>query len=114
MNNYFVWVEITANTQTILDGDRFRAAMEKCAGIGIDSVILSIKDTSGFVLYNSSLAPHYSKFKDNFEEVDYLERCIRIVHECGMKIYASFDVFAEGNKMHRSPLMKGCKRRLDV
>lgn len=107
MNNYFVWVEITANTQTILDGDRFRAAMEKCAGIGIDSVILSIKDTSGFVLYNSSLAPHYSKFKDNFEEVDYLERCIRIVHECGMKIYASFDVFAEGNKMHRSPLMKG-------
>ena len=107
MNNYFVWVEITANTQTILDENRFREAMEKCAGIGIDSVILSIKDTSGFVLYNSSLAPHYSKFKECFAEIDYLERCTRIVHECGMKLYASFDVFAEGNKKRQSPLMKG-------
>ncbi len=107
MNNYFVWVEITANTQTILHEDRFRAAMKKCAEVGIDSVILSIKDTSGFVLYNSSLAPHYSKYKECFEEIDYLERCIHIVHECGMKLYASFDVFAEGNKKHRNPLMKG-------
>ena len=107
MNNYFVWVEITANTQTILQEDRFRDAMKKCAEVGIDSVILSIKDTSGFVLYNSSLAPHYSKFKEGFEEIDYLERCIRIVHECGMKLYASFDVFAEGNKKLRNPLMKG-------
>ena len=107
MNNYFVWVEITANTQTILHEDRFRDAMKKCAEAGIDSVILSIKDTSGFVLYNSSIAPHYSKFKEGFEEIDYLERCLRIVHECGMKLYASFDVFAEGNKMLRNPLMKG-------
>jgi uncharacterized lipoprotein YddW (UPF0748 family) len=110
MNNYFVWVEITANTQTILDEKCFREAMEKCAGVGIDSVILSIKDTSGFVLYNSSHAPHYSKYKDCFEEIDYLERCIRIVHECGMKLYASFDVFAEGNKKNRNPLMKGLTR----
>lgn len=107
MNNYFVWVEITANTQTILHEDRFRDAMKKCAEAGIDSVILSIKDTSGFVLYNSSIAPHYSKFKEGFEEIDYLERCLRIVHECGMKLYASFDVFAEGNKKLRNPLMKG-------
>ncbi|MBE5950380.1 MAG: hypothetical protein E7260_02160 [Lachnospiraceae bacterium] len=110
MNNYFVWVEITANTERILNADSFRDAMEKCAAAGIDSVVLSIKDTSGFVLYQSSLAPHYSKFKENFAEIDYLQRCIEIVHQCGMKLYASFDVFAEGNKKNRNPLMKGLTR----
>ncbi len=107
MNNYFVWVEITANTELILNEERFREAMKKCAASGIDSVILSIKDTSGFVLYQSSLAPHYSEFKECFEKTDYLRRGLAIVHECGMKLYASFDVFAEGNKHNRSPLMKG-------
>lgn len=107
MNNYFVWVEITANTETILDEARFMEAMKKCAETGIDSVILSVKDTSGFVLYQSNHAPHYSEFKERFEKIDYLQRCIEIVHKCGMKLYASFDVFVEGNKKHRSPLMKG-------
>lgn len=107
MNNYFVWVEITANTELILNADRFREAMKKCAERGIDSVILSIKDTSGFTLYKSSRAPHYSELKDCFENVDYLKRCLDIVHECGMKLYASFDVFAEGNKHHKHPKMKG-------
>ena len=67
MNNYFVWVEITANTETILDEARFMEAMKKCAETGIDSVILSVKDTSGFVLYQSNHAPHYSEFKERFE-----------------------------------------------
>ena len=110
MNNYFVWVEITANTERILNADSFREAMEKCAKAGIDSVILSVKDTSGFVLYKSNLAPHYSEFKERFEKVDYLQRCIEIVHQCGMKLYASFDVFAEGNKKNRHPLMNGLTR----
>ncbi len=107
MNNYFVWVEITANTELILKEDRFLEAMKRCAEAGIDSVILSVKDTSGFVLYRSNHAPHYSEFKECFEQIDYLQRCIEIVHQCGMKLYASFDVFVEGNKRNRSPLMKG-------
>ena len=110
MNNYFVWVEITANTERIIHADRFREAMEKCASVGIDSVILSVKDTSGFVLYHSSLAPHYSAYKECFGQEDYLEQCIEIVHQCGMKLYASFDVFAEGNKKRPSPLMKGLNK----
>ena len=80
MNNYFVWVEITANTERILDANLFSEAMEKCAKAGIDSVVLSIKDTTGFVLYNSKYAPHYSKLKSNFQEIDYLQQCIEIIH----------------------------------
>ena len=33
MNNYFVWVEITANKERILNADLFADAMAKCASI---------------------------------------------------------------------------------
>ena len=107
MNNYFVWVEITANTERILNADLFSEAMGKCAERGIDSVVLSVKDTSGFAIYNSQYAPHYSKLKSNFQEIDYLQQCLEIVHKHGLKLYASIDVFAEGNKINQNPLMKG-------
>lgn len=107
MNNYFIWVEISANRKLILEKERFSSAMEQCKNCGIDSVILSVKDTSGFVLYSSDYAPHYSKFNEQFQEKDYLQQCLEIIHEKGMKIYAAFDVFAEGNKRKRSPYMKG-------
>ena len=107
MKNYFVWIEITANQDTILDKNCFTQAMRKCRGVGIDSVILSVKDTSGFVLYPSKYAKHYSKYNSKFENIDYLQQCINIIHELGMKIYASFDVFAEGNKKNSSSYMKG-------
>lgn len=107
MNNYFVWIEITANRERILNEALFSEAMEKCAKCGIDSVVLSVKDTSGFTLYPSAFAPHYSRFDDRFENIDYLAKCLSIVHEKGMKLYAAFDVFAEGNKKRKNPLMKG-------
>ena len=107
MNNYFVWVEITANTERILNADLFSEAMGKCAERGIDSVVLSVKDTSGFAIYNSQYAPHYSKLKSNFQEIDYLQQCLEIAHKHGLKLYASIDVFAEGNKHNQNPLMKG-------
>ncbi len=107
MNNYFVWVEITANTQRILDANLFSEAMRKCAERGIDSVVLSVKDTSGFAIYNSKYAPHYSKLKSNFQEIDYLQQCLEIAHKHELKLYASIDVFAEGNKHKPNPLMKG-------
>ncbi|MBQ6714998.1 MAG: family 10 glycosylhydrolase [Clostridia bacterium] len=107
MNNYFVWIEITANRELILDEARFSDAMEKCAKCGIDSVVLSVKDTSGFALYPSKLAPHYSKFDERFSNADYLKSCLSVIHEKGLKMYAAVDVFAEGNKKKKSPLMKG-------
>lgn len=107
MNNYYVWVEITANMNTILDEMLFAQAMENCCKAGIDSVILSVKDTSGFVLYPSKYADHYSKYNTKFQDIDYLQRCIGIIHKWGMKVYASFDVFTEGRRRNSSPYMKG-------
>lgn len=107
---YEVWIEIQANKERILDKNEFRAAMEKCKNAGMTGIILSVKDTTGFVLYESSLAEHYSVFDADFAaDVDYVKQCFAIIRDLGMKCYAAFDVFAEGNKKRRHPQMKGFK-----
>ena len=107
---YEVWIEIQANKKRILDKALFRETMEQCQKAGMTGIILSVKDTSGFVLYESSLADHYSVFDPDFAaDTDYVKQCFDIIRSLGMKCYAAFDVFAEGNKKHRHPRMKGFK-----
>ena len=73
---YEVWIEIQANKKLILDSEKFREAMEKCKKAGMTGIILSVKDTSGFVLYKSSLADHYSEFDGEFAaDIDYAAEC---------------------------------------
>jgi GNAT superfamily N-acetyltransferase len=105
--NYYIWIEIQANKKTIVKEESFRKEMEHCKKAGIGAVILSVKDTSGFAVYDSKIAPHYSEYDDTFEYKDYLARCLTIVHELGMLFYASIDVFAEGNKRNPHPKMPG-------
>lgn len=109
-SNYFIWIEIEANKKTITDQQSFRQAMEKCRDAGIGAVILSVKDTSGFAIYESRIAPHYSEYDKIFEKKDYLLECLDTVHSLGMKFYASVDVFAEGNKRRPHPKMPGIQR----
>ncbi|NLL76218.1 MAG: family 10 glycosylhydrolase [Clostridiales bacterium] len=108
-NNYYVWIEIQANKNLICKRDNFRNAMEKCMRSGIGSVILSVKDTTGFTLFESAYAPHYSLYDPVFNGLDYLAECLGIIHSLGMKCYAAFDVFAEGNKKNPHLLMPGLK-----
>ena len=107
VKDYYVWIEITANMDTILSKERFQTAMERCRTAGIEAAILSVKDTTGFVLYPSSYAEHYSTYHEKFQEIDYLQQCIDIIHGLGMKVYAAFDVFTEGTKKNMDPRMKG-------
>ncbi len=104
-SNYYIWIEIEANKRTITDADIFRQTMQKCRNAGIGAVILSVKDTTGFAIYKSKFAPHYSEYDKIFKEKDYLTECLETVHSLGMKCYASVDVFAEGRKENPHPKM---------
>ena len=53
---YEMWVEIQANKEIITDQGRFDAAMKQCSEEGITGIILSVKDTSGFVLWKGAPA----------------------------------------------------------
>ena len=83
---YEVWIEIQANKKLILASVKSRGAMEKRKKAGMTGIILSVKDTSGFVLYKSSLADHYSEFDGEFAaDIDYAAECFKIIRELGMK-----------------------------
>ena len=95
---YDVWVEITANKEWILDAVKFEETMKKCRAVGMTGIILSVKDTTGFSLYPSQIAPHYSKYDKTFlPAYDYVKQCFSIIKNLGMKCYAAFDTFAAGN-----------------
>lgn len=103
---YSVWIEIQANKATIADAHQFRAAMRRCARAGMDAVLLSVRDTSGFALYPSKLASHYSQYDPAFAPgVDYLKQCVEICREEGLALFAALDVFVGGNRNHPQPGM---------
>ena len=103
---YSVWIEIQANKATIADAHQFRAAMRRCAQAGMDAVLLSVRDTSGFALYPSKLASHYSQYDPAFAPgVDYLKQCVEICREEGLALFAALDVFVGGNRNHPQPGM---------
>lgn len=108
-SNYFVWIEIEANKRTITDAAHFEQAMEKCRAAGINAVILSVKDTTGFVIYESGIAPHYAEYDEAFEKKDYLKECLETTRRKGLKLYAAIDVFAEGNKRRPHEKMPGIR-----
>ena len=107
---YNVWIEIQANKKTVTDSEKFLNVMQKCRDAGVTGVIMSVKDTTGFTLWPSRFAPHYSWYDDRtFRDVDYVKRAVDTVHGLGMKFYAAVDVFAEGNKNRKSELMAGIR-----
>lgn len=105
--NYYIWVEIEANKQRIIDEEYFKSIIKKCREAGIGSIILSAKDTTGFCIYKSSFVPHYNRFDKDFEYTDYLKTCIDAAHAEGLKLYAGIDVFAEGRVKQRHRLSPG-------
>lgn len=108
---YDLWVEISANKDLILDAYKFEDTMKKCRDAGMTGIILSVKDTTGFCLYPSQIAPHYSEYDKEFlPSYDYVAQCFSIIRKLGMKTYASFDAFAAGNRRKPHPSMPGIQR----
>ncbi len=106
-DQYYVWVEIDANKKRILNSAVFEQTLKKCVLAGIGTVILSVKDTTGFCLYHSSFVPHYSKFDSDFENTDYLRAYLTLAHQYGVKLCAGIDVFSEGRVQQRNSLSPG-------
>ncbi|AST56513.1 S-layer protein [Thermoanaerobacterium thermosaccharolyticum] len=111
IKNYYLWMEIHANKNRILNSKYFEDVLDKCVQSGISSIILSVKDTSGFCIYNSKIVPHYSYFDPDFEKnKDYLDLYINMAHSKNLKIYAAVDVFSEGNKENKNILSKAYEK----
>lgn len=100
-----MWVEQFPNAKTLLTEADVEDVILKSKEIGITAFGLDVKGPEGYVSYRKndlSNSPYYSeikaeKKKNNPELHDLLQTFITISHKHGMKVYASFNIFTEGN-----------------
>jgi uncharacterized lipoprotein YddW (UPF0748 family) len=73
--------------------------MQKCVEYETDIVVIDVKPISGYVLYNSKIAPKMTEWKGEThpEDYDLLQVCIEEGHKRGLKVYASMNFFSEGH-----------------
>lgn len=109
-----MWVEQFPNAKTLLTEADVEAVILESKKNGITSFGLDVKGPEGYVSYRKndlSKSPYYSEIKaekkrTNPEIYDLLEAFTTIAHKHGMKVYASFNIFTEGNVgLNESPLL---------
>ncbi len=94
-----VWFDATANWTRLGTAEQVGAIMDKCVEAGVDVVVIDVKPISGYVLYNSALAPHMTEWKGVRRDgsFDLLDAACREGHRRGLRVFASVNVFAEGH-----------------
>ncbi|MEF9923999.1 MAG: alpha amylase family protein [Muribaculaceae bacterium] len=94
-----MWVDLSANWKTFSVPDSVGFYVEKCKDAGFSHLVVDVKGTGSSVMYPSNIAPRLTEWKGIKRPVDYdcLKLFIEEAHQRGMKVYASFNVFCEGN-----------------
>ncbi len=88
-----MWFDAEANLAELSLREGVREALECCANANIDTVIVDVKPLSGFVLYDSSVAPRMPGYPEGY---DLLATVLDAAKEFGVAVYAAVNVFSEG------------------
>lgn len=105
-----VWMEVSANLLTFASREQIAAVMERAHAAGVTDVIPEAKNAWGFVIYESTFAPHirtsplprvlppaYDAPATWFpRSVDPLQDVIEEAHARGIRVHAAVNVFGEG------------------
>lgn len=92
-----MWIDAEANYRRFCNADSIDYYMKKIASLGFTHAVVDVRPISGYVLYNSRLAP---KVKGAPTHFDYLAKFIETGHKYGLKVLASMNVFCAGHNYH--------------
>ncbi|MGP4079241.1 alpha amylase family protein [Pseudalkalibacillus sp. R45] len=101
-----LWYDLSANIQNLNTPEKVKNIVEKTARANIDTIILDVKNYTGFVGYLSEIAPHMStseipKYDEFPEGYDLLTEVIDEAHKHGIQVHANVNVFSEGNNDYK-------------
>jgi uncharacterized lipoprotein YddW (UPF0748 family) len=102
-----LWYDLSANVPYLNTKEKVQEIVAKTARANIDTIVLDIKNSTGFVAYKSSLAPHastskyYPKFEDYPAGYDLLATVIEEAHKYDIKVHAAMNVFSEGTTTYQ-------------
>ncbi len=93
-----MWFDAEANIKRFSHPDTIDKYIDKIADLGFTHAAVCIRPITGYLLYDSELAP---KYRGNYDDVkvdfDYLGKFIEAAHRRGIKVLASMNTFCAGH-----------------
>lgn len=98
-----LWIDAEQDVFLMSSKTAVQAILDKCTAVGVNTIALDVKPYSGFVLYNSKIAPKMTSFKGKPypEKFDLLQTVITEGHKRKLAIDAALNVFSEGLKAEK-------------
>ncbi|MFQ3548222.1 MAG: alpha amylase family protein [Armatimonadota bacterium] len=95
-----MWFDANANIWQLSTRQGVQEAVEQCKRANINTIIVDVKPLSGFVLYNSKIAPKMKYFngKPYPANYDLLQTTIEECRKAGIEVHAAINVFSEGSQ----------------
>ncbi len=98
-----LWMDATANIDTLKTRQGVRDIVAKCKKANINTIVLDVKPLIGEVMFKSTVAPKLVEWKGKPYPKDYdlLQTMLEEAHAAGIPVYASLNVFSEGHRMFK-------------
>jgi len=102
-----IWVasraNIFSNDGRFNDKELISKTLDTIKSVGITGLIVDVKGSSGYVNYQSNIAPILTSMGGNSmpPDMDYLAYMIEEGHKRDLKVYASVNVFVEGDNYRK-------------
>ncbi|WP_200411671.1 alpha amylase family protein [Virgibacillus salexigens] len=106
MKGRVLWYDLSANIHNLNTPEKVSEVVQKTANANIDTIVLDVKNYTGFVGYNSEIAPHMSEanisnYSDFPAGYDLLATVIEEADKHGLEVLANVNVFSEGNNTYK-------------
>lgn len=97
-----MWLDCSANFARFSYEDSIKYYVDKCHQAGITHLVLDVKGTTGMVLYPSKITAQKKTWKGHTRpDFDFINTFLTEAHSRGMKVYASFNIFADGHGLFK-------------
>ncbi len=93
-----MWFDSSANIKRFSNSDSIDYYIDKIADLGFTHAVVCIRPISGYLLYDSELAPKFRGKNDDIDvNFDYLGKFIEAGHRRGLTVLASMNTFCAGH-----------------
>lgn len=96
-----IWLDAEANLWQLSTRAGVADMVAKCKSANINCLIVDVKPLSGYVLYNSRIAPKMIRVdgRQYPRNYDLLQTVIEEGHKAGIRVHAAINVFSEGSQL---------------
>lgn len=101
-----LWYDLSANLFNLDTPEKVQDIVMKTANANFDTIVLDIKNSTGYTAYTSNLAPHISasnipNYQGYPKEYDLLQTVIDEAKKYNLKVHAAINVFSEGSTTYQ-------------